>query len=152
GPELFGLFELPDAVGIKWASLKQISGGPIASISIALPGQQLGTVVAIDITGHRDVATALYVAGVKALAKAGATDHKRIYIGTAGDVLELSDGGKKRPVGIVFHDDLLLIANPPDAINSILAAKQSLADTPAFESIRNRTAMKAGETANLFWY
>src|SRR6516225_5592245 len=49
GMELFGLFELPDAIGIKWATLKQISGGPIASISIPLSGQQPGTVIAIDI-------------------------------------------------------------------------------------------------------
>src|SRR5258708_7350155 len=44
GAELFGLFELPDAVGLKWTDLKAISGGPLASISIPLPGQQLGTV------------------------------------------------------------------------------------------------------------
>src|SRR5947209_18387685 len=52
GPDLFGLFELPDAIGLKWPDLKAIAGGPIASISIPLPGQPPGTIVCVDVTGH----------------------------------------------------------------------------------------------------
>src|SRR6476661_4762415 len=33
GAELFGLFELPDAIGLKWDTLKTLAGGPLASAS-----------------------------------------------------------------------------------------------------------------------
>ena len=69
GAELFGLFELPDAIGIKWSALKQISGGPLASISIPLPGQQLGTIVAVDITGHANEAAAVWTAASRAFSR-----------------------------------------------------------------------------------
>jgi hypothetical protein len=156
GAELFGLFELPDAVGIKWASLKQISGGPLASISIPLPGQQLGTVVTVDVSGHAGEAAALWANCVQACRRAGAGVHDRLFAGAAGVVLDLPDAAKKRrPVGVVMKDDRLLIADPPEALTPILAvndAKQSLSETPVFRSIRARTSMKAGETADLFWY
>jgi hypothetical protein len=156
GAELFGLFELPDAVGIRWASLKQISGGPLASISIPLPGQQLGTVVAVDTTGHAADAATVWTNCLQACRRAGASVHDRSFAGAAGVVLELPDPVKKRrPVGVVLKDNRLLIADPPEALPPILAVndpKQSLAETPAFKSIRARTAMKAGESADLFWY
>jgi hypothetical protein len=156
GAELFGLFELPDAIGIKWAAVKQISGGPIASISVPLPGQQLGTVVALDITGHATEAAAVWTNSLQACRRAGAAVHDRAFAGAAGIVLDLPDAAKKRrPVGVVMKDERLLIGDPPEALAPILAvadAKQSLAEAPAFKSIRSRTAMKAGETADLFWY
>ena len=157
GAELFGLFELPDAIGLKWAGLKQISGRPIASISMPLSGQQLGTVVAIDIAGHADMAKGLVAAGIQNAKRAGAVAHDQSFAGNSGTVLDLPDAGnRRRPVGILFKDERLLIADPPEAIGPILTTwanpQSALAESPAYKSVRSRTAMKPGETADLIWY
>ncbi len=157
GPELFGLFELPDAIGLRWTDLKAISGGPIASISMPLPGQQLGTVVMIDITGHAAEAAADLAAGLTKVRQAGGTSRQQPVDGTTVAVWELPDPSqKRRPIGIVAQNDLLLIADPPEALGPVLAARRnpqaSLAESPAYKSVRARTPMKSGETADLVWY
>ena len=77
GPELFGLFELPDAIGLKWTDLKAVSGGPIASISMPLPGQEFGTVVVIDVTGHAKELAALLSTSQGKLKKSSAEFRQR---------------------------------------------------------------------------
>jgi hypothetical protein len=153
GMELFGLFELPDAIGIKWATLKQISGGPIASISIPLSGQQPGTVIAIDISNHRSEALRALSAVVGNAEKATVTEFTRVW--------NFKDGANNRPMGIRIHGsraqgEMLFIADPPEALGPVLdvwnESKPSLADSAAFKSVRARTAMQPGETADLFWY
>jgi hypothetical protein len=151
GAELFGLFELPDAIGLHWADLKAISGGPIASISMPLPGQQLGTVIAIDISNHVSQTQRALAAG---MAKAV---RKQPVGAQVANVWDLVDEAKKpRPVSVLIKDDSLLIADPPEALARVLAAwgnpQNSLAESPAYKSVRARTAMKPGETADLQWY
>jgi hypothetical protein len=156
GPEMFGLFELPDAIGIKWPDLKAIAGGPIASISIPLPGQQLGTVVAVDVTGHGRELNALLSNAEAQARRSGATFRQQAFAGITAAVWELPDGSNRRPLGWLVKDDLLLVADPPEALGPILSTwadgKQPLAESVAFKSIRHRTAVKAGETADLVWY
>jgi hypothetical protein len=157
GVEMLGLFELPDAIGLKWSDLKAISGGPVASMSIALPGRQLGTVVEIDITGHVPQAAAS-LAMCQAKAKQNGVTFRQQSIGSANvSIWELPESAKKRrPLALLVKDDMLFIADPPEAFGPLLAAcndpKQTLVESPAFKSIRARTAMKPGETADLLWY
>jgi hypothetical protein len=154
GAELIGLFELPDAIGLKWADLKSVSGGPLASVSIPLPGRQLGTVVIVDVTGHHEaVQSALQAAKTK---QAGIAIRDQVIAGASVAVWSLPDGAKSRPVGVLIKDDLLLIADPPEAIGPIVTAwgdpKRTLAGSAAYQSIRARTVMKPGEPTHLTWY
>src|SRR5205823_7940502 len=72
-------------------------------------------------------------------------------------VWNLPDGPtKRRPIGVLTKDDLLLIADPPEVLGPVLPAwgdsKQALAESAAYRAVRGRTAMKPGETADLIWY
>jgi hypothetical protein len=153
GAELIGLLELPDAIGLKWTDLKAISGGPLASVSVPLPDRLLGTVVMVDVTGHGPAAQAALKA---AASKAGTAIRDQAIGGATVAVWSLPDGQKRRPVGVLAKDDLLLIADPPEAIGSVLAAwndpNRSLASSPGYQAIRARTAMKPGEPTHLTWY
>ncbi|HEY1380537.1 MAG TPA: hypothetical protein VGF55_27295, partial [Gemmataceae bacterium] len=154
GPELLGLFELPYALGLRWADLKAVAGGPMASISLPVSGHDVGTVVVIDVTG-RAPAVPLRSAAERAK-QAGAAVRDVLMAGEKVTVWNLPDGARRRPIGVFTKDDLLLIADPPDVLGPVLAAwgdpKQSLAETAAYRAIRGRTAMKPAETADLMWF
>lgn len=157
GPELLGLFELPDAIGLKWEQVKPLAGGSLASASVPLADRQLGTIVMLDVHGHLPAArTALESAAARAT-KTGATVRDQSAGGSQVTVWSLPDGpGKRRPVGVVIKDDLLMIADPPETLAPVLSAwgdaKRSLSASLAYQAIRARTAMKSGEPAHLVWF
>lgn len=157
GAELLGLFELPHAVGLNWAELKAMAGGPISSASMPLAPQQLGTVVMLDTTGHSQVCSAAIQNAVNKSRSSG-TAIRQQRIGSANaTVWEVPDGaGKKRTIGLLVKDDVLLIAEPPETLAPVLAtwtdAAHSLGETPAYKSIRARAAMKGGEHTDVTWY
>src|SRR4051812_44875996 len=150
GAELFGLFELPDAIGLKWDTLKALAGGPLASASIPLPDRQLGTVVMLDVTGHKSAAQSALTSAAGKAKQAGIGIRDQTVAGVSISVWALPDvPGRQRPVGVLVKDDMLLVADPPETLGPLLSTwgdlKRSLAGTTPYQAVRGRTAMKPGE-------
>ena len=99
--------------------VKALAGGPLASVSVPLPDRQLGTIVMLDVTGHASAVQAALRWAADRGKTAGTTFRDLALNGTTIAVWSLPDGAsKRRLLGVVVKDDLLLIADPPEALGA----------------------------------
>lgn len=149
-----------DHLGFSWEELSGVPGGE-ASLAMIQPAPgQMAIALVVDVTGHKEQATALLE---KVSARLKARGAERLNRGTddAVVVFQLPRVEGRRDnlqVAYVLQDDLLVATDNLEVLESIQAArkterKDSLAKLKSYHSVMDRCQQSAGTTVpQLRWF
>lgn len=139
-------------LGLTWDDLDGVPGGEV-SLAMIQPGPgRMAVVVLVDVTGHKEQATALVAKIDARLSERGA---QRLPHDDGGPVvfdLPKQEGQRRiHQVAYVLTGDLLAASDDSEVLQSIVAAvkdgrKDSLASLKAYNGIMARCAESAGST------
>lgn len=139
-------------LGLTWDDFDGVPSGEV-SVATVQPGPgRMAVVVLVDVTGHKDQATALLSKIEARLAERGAQRLPHDDNGPVIFELPRKEGQRRiHQVAYMLTDELLAASDDAEVLNAIVAAekngrKDSLASLKAFDGIMTRCAKSAGST------